>query len=254
MYKERKEAFIIAFFAAFVPFIMGFAAFYFLGFAILTSLTVGICMSITAEATNAMVLLNLKKLKTKIGSLMMGAGIFDDLLGICLFAAIGSFFLGSSIKGEFLIMAGALSAFFIGILANNLLGRSHKYVVSFEKLSLLFIVPFFFISMGIHFSIESLSVNLLLLVLIVFIAIAGKMAGVFLTKPFTKLSFKQAYLIGWGMNSRGAVELVICFIAFKVGMLNMGLYSNLVVMALITTLLFPFFVRSIIKKNPKIMN
>ena len=253
LYKEKRDSIFVASFSAIIPFLLGFIIFYFLGFSLLTSLTIGLCMSITAEATNARVLLELKKLKTKLGSLMMGAGILDDIFGICLFLFIGYFIVGGIVTNEFMIMVLSFVAFFMGILVHKFIGRYTLLINYFEKISLWTLIPFFFISVGIHFSLESLTVNFFFLILIISIAIIGKFLGVLLTKPFTKLKFKQIYLIGWGMNSRGAVELAIAFMALKVGLLDKYIYSNLIVMALFTTLIFPFFIRGIIRKEPKIM-
>jgi len=56
------------------------------------------------------------------------------------------------------------------------------------------------------------------------------------------------------MNSRGALELVLSLIAFRASLIPKSIYSSLVLMALITTGLFPFVITRIIKKNRKIMN
>jgi len=254
LYKEKKDSTFIAFFAAITPFLLGFFIFMMLGFPLQTSLTIGICMSITAEATKARVLIELKKLKTKIGSLMMGAGIIDDLIGMGLFIFIGLWFTKTLAVKELIILFGTIFSFFIGILIHKYMGREKYGIAYIEKSLLFFIVPFFFISMGLHFNFQSLILNPLILLLIIIIAIIGKILGVLLTKPFIKLDLKQLYLIGWGMNSRGAVELAIAFIGFKIGLLDIHIYSSLIIMALVTTLLFPIFFRNMVKKYPNIMD
>lgn len=253
LYEERRDAVFVASFAAFMPFLLGFFIFMVLGFPVLISLTIGICMSITAEATKAEVLIELKKLKTKLGSLMMGAGIIDDLIGMFLFSFACYWFTKTFATKEVIILLSAISAFFIGIAVHKFIGREEHVIPYLERFLLIFIIPFFFVSMGIHFSLQSLTLSPLMLILIATLAILGKILGVLFSKPFTKLRFKQLYLVGWGMNSRGAVELAIAFTAFKVGLLNTNIYSSLVVMALVTTLIFPFFVRGMIKKEPSIM-
>ncbi|MCK4429314.1 MAG: cation:proton antiporter, partial [Candidatus Aenigmarchaeota archaeon] len=116
MYKERKDAFIIASFATFVPLILGFIIFLGMGYSLLTSLTVGICLSITAEATKARELLELKKLKTKLGSLMLGAGISDDLIGVFSFVLVCYLFTGTIISEELSIFLTAIFMFGAGML------------------------------------------------------------------------------------------------------------------------------------------
>ncbi len=254
LYKEKKDSIIIAVFATFVPLLLGFFTFLLMGFPLSTSLIVGICMCITAEATKAKELLELKKLKTKIGSLLMGAGILDDLIGITLFIGSVYLFTNTLITKDILIVFGGLAAFFIGILIQKATGKEKYKIPYVENFMFFFIVPFFFISIGLYFNLIALTLNPYLLAIIIIIAISGKIFGVVLTRPFIKLRIKQLYLVGWGMNSRGAIDLVIVFTAFKMGLLDPTLYSGLVVMALMTTFIFPFFIRGMIKKNPKIMN
>ena len=253
LYNERKEAILIAIFAALVPFLLGFIVFMILGFSLLISSIIGICMSITAEATKARVLLELKKLRTKVGAAMMGAGIVDDVLGLSLFILI-TYLLKAVYLKEDILIAGAIISFFVGILIQTSIGRQNSVIKVIEKSLLVIIVPFFFISMGIHFDLSSLFINPYLLAIIIAIAIIGKIMGTFLTKPFTKFSWKQLHLIGWGMNSRGAVELALALIAFRSGLIPAELYSGLVVMALTTTLIFPFIITRMIKKEPQLMD
>ncbi|MGD9347950.1 MAG: cation:proton antiporter, partial [Candidatus Aminicenantes bacterium] len=207
LYQERKESMAVAFFAAIVPLLLGFFVFLQLGFPLAACLTIGISMSITAEATKARVLLELDKLNTQVGSLMMGAGIIDDMMGLTFFAIIGYIFTGKTATQEFIQTLGAIGAFFLGILVHRIMGREKLAVRKIEKFLLAFLIPFFFISMGIHFSFQSLFLNPWLLLLVICLAISGKIAGSLIAKPLTQLSWKQLYLVGWGMNSRGAVEL-----------------------------------------------
>jgi Kef-type K+ transport system membrane component KefB len=253
LYQERKEATAVTFFAAIVPIILGFIVFLQLGFSLVTCLTVGISMSITAEATKARVLLELGKLDTQLGSLMMGAGIIDDMMGLTLFAVISYIFTGKTATHEFIQTLVAIGAFFLGIIIHKLMGREKPLVQKVEKFLLTFLIPFFFISMGIHFSFESLFLKPWLAVVVIVLAILGKIAGSLFAKLFTQLSWKQLYLVGWGMNSRGAVELALALLALQAGLIEKDVYSSLVLMALVTTLIFPVVLRRMLEKNPDIM-
>lgn len=253
LYKERKEALFLAIFAATIPLFLGFSAFFTLGFPLKTCLIVGISMSITAEATKARVLLELDKLDTEVGSLMMGAGIIDDILGLFLFAIVSYFFTGKAATQELYQTILAICVFFLGILVHKFIGRHKKFVSQAERFLLLFLIPFFFISMGIHFSFQSILLNPKFLLIILTIAITGKILGSMASEPFVQLGWKQLYLVGWGMNSRGAVELALALLAYQAGFIERDIYSSLVIMALMTTLVFPFIIRKMIKKTPDIM-
>jgi len=253
LYKEKKRAAIVGTFGFFIPFISGFLIFLLFGFRPLTALLIGLCMSISAEATRAKVLLDLKKIETKIGATLMGAGIVDDILGLTSLSIILLFISGFSI-GEIWLTLSAILAFFLGVYINNKIGREKTIIKIIEKTLLIAIIPFFFISIGFHFEFQSLIINPILLVLIVAVAILGKIISVLLTKPFTNFNFKQLFLIGWAMNSRGAIEFAIALIIFRLGLISTEVYSAIIVMAIITTLIFPFIITRLIKKNPGIMN
>ena len=253
LYKEKKDSVIIAFLSFIVPLILATGVFLLLGLPFSVALIIGVCLSISAEATRAKVLLNLNKLKTKIGSILMGAGIVDDLLGLFSFIIITSFLHQTHIT-ELLLILGVIFFFFIGIVSNHFIKKENKIRVAFEKALLLLLVPFFFVSIGLNFSITSLLVNILLLTVMIATAMSGKFIGAFISKPFTKLNFRKLYLIGWAMNSRGSIEIALALIAFKINIISVEIYSALVITALLTTISFPLAITYLIKKFPKIMN
>ncbi len=123
-----------------------------------------------------------------------------------------------------------------------------------QMITLAFIVPFFFANVGINFDLSSLSTSILLVTGTVIIAFVGKILGTLIVKPASSLSLKQLYYVGWAMNSRGAVELVIALIAVKFTLIPVEVFSALVAMAMITTITFPFILSRGIKKNPGLMD
>ncbi len=252
MYKERRDAVYIAGLAAVVSFSMGFLVFYSLGFSVLVSAVVGICMTVTAEATKAKVLMELGKLRTRLGAAIMGAGIVDNIIGLSIFMAI-TYALKHTFMKEDLLLGGAIMAFFIGVLLHRNLGREHRNVQALEKTLTYMVVPFFFVSAGLNFEFSPLTTNLWIVGLIIAVALSSKFIGTFLARPFTGLSYSKLHLIGWAMNSRGAVELALALIAFRSGLLPVEIYSGIIVMALVTTIVFPFVFTWIVKRNPGIM-
>ena len=107
--------------------------------------------------------------------------------------------------------------------------------------------------MGLNFDLSSLTLQPFLFFIVFFTATCGQILGVFLTKPITGLRSRQLFLIGWGMNSKGAVELAIGYIALTLGLLPVELYSALVLTALISTVMFQIIIFRMVKKYPKIM-
>ncbi len=309
--KNRRNAGIIALFGAIIPFSLAFLlGKFFFGLDTSASLILGMCLAVTAEGTTVALLVETKTLQTKLGNIILGAGILDDFfevffLAILLFLAnhdsgsgtdfftsLGKIFgflallwvafhflprffrkklnhteeipllttmivigLSLAVFSEFSGLGSVFGAFVAGVLLQkSFLGK--KKATESKDLELLvfgFIVPFFFINIGMHFDFSSLFQNPEMLIAVFVTALVGKVLGAILTKPFVDLSFSQLHLIGWGMNSRGVMELVLAQIAFSADLISADLYSAIVFMAIVTTLIFPFVFKKILEKNPTIM-
>mgnify|MGYP001039901440 CR=1 FL=1 len=149
------------------------------------------------------------------------------------------------------LLGALISGFLLQISMKRLRKKDEEEILTATKLiTLSFVVPFFFVNIGLNFNYDYLAGNLLLLLVTIAIAFLGKIIGTLIVKPFTKLNLKQLYLIGWGMNSRGAVELVIALLALNHGLITQEVFSALVAMAIVTTLVFPFVLQHEIKKDP----
>lgn len=101
-----------------------------------------------------------------------------------------------------------------------------------------FLGPVFFAYIGLEFNISAVqSIEFLLAVVLVSIfskILAGWMGG-----RLIGLTNKTALSIGIILNGRGVMELVIASIAFQRGFIGKGLFSVLVLMGVVTTLLAP---------------
>jgi len=250
---ERRDAIAISLLAAMTPFILGFWSFYLLGYPIVSALIIGISMSISSEASTTAFLLEVKKIRTRMGTLMIEAGIIDDILGLAMFLIV-TFFLKENNLKEDILVSGAILAFFSGILLQHRLNNGHLHLARVKRWLFVLVIPFFFTSMGTHFKFSSILANPKILFLIIAIASLGKFFGSLMAKPFTKLSWKKLQLIGWAMNSRGAVELALILISLRSGLITIETYSSLLLMALTTTVVFPLALSHMIKRYPKIMD
>jgi Kef-type K+ transport system membrane component KefB len=149
------------------------------------------------------------------------------------------------------LLGAIVAGFLLQISMKRLQKKDEEEIINATKLiTLAFVVPFFFVNIGLNFNYDYLAGNLLLLLVTIGIAFLGKIIGTVIVKPFSKLNLKQLYLIGWGMNSRGAVELVIALLALNHGLITQEVFSALVAMAIVTTLVFPFVLQHEIKKDP----
>lgn len=254
LFKEEKDAIVVTLFTLSASLLIGTIVFTLLGFGLPAAIIMGICFGVTAEGTKARVLLQLKKLKTKLGALLMGTGIINDIIGVFLLLFVSYIFTHGFQVSELFTLFAVLLAFFAGMMAHYSLNRFSAKLKRIERLLLFTLVPFFFVNMGIKFDFHSLKLDPWILLVVLLTATLSQIIGVFLTKPITKLRLKQLFLVGWGMNSKGAVELAIAYIALNIGLLPPTLYSSLVVTALVSTILFQIIIFRMVKKNPGIMD
>lgn len=72
---------------------------------------------------------------------------------------------------------------------------------------------------------------------ILLVAITGKFGGTTVASRLVGQSWKDSLSIGALMNSRGLMELIVLNIGFDLGIISSQIFSMLVLMALITTLM-----------------
>ncbi|MCC5830917.1 MAG: cation:proton antiporter, partial [Phycisphaeraceae bacterium] len=96
--------------------------------------------------------------------------------------------------------------------------------------------PVFFAGIGLRISfIEHF--DLLLVLLVLFIAILTKVTGCTLGALLGGLSRREALAVGFGMTGRGAMEIILAGIAFQAELITERLFVAIVIMALVTSLL-----------------
>lgn len=153
------------------------------------------------------------------------------------------------------LLGAIIGGFILQIALRGIDGRHRKDIAKVtEVFALGFILPFFFANVGINFDINSLFSSLDLLVITTLIAFLGKFLGSIIVSPFTRLTLKQLYYVGWAMNSRGATELVIALAAMQMGLIPLDIYSALIAMSIISTIAFPPILARGINRNPGLMN
>ena len=72
---------------------------------------------------------------------------------------------------------------------------------------------------------------------VIAVAIAGKFGGVSVAARWYGMSWRQSSLLGVLMNTRGLMELIVLNIGLNYGVLSKTLFSMMVLMAVVTTLM-----------------
>jgi Kef-type K+ transport system membrane component KefB len=106
-----------------------------------------------------------------------------------------------------------------------------------EDVSAIILLPIFFAITGLRTQIGLLNdFNLwILCIVIIAIAVIGKLGGSTLTARLVGQSWKDSWSIGVLMNTRGLMELVVLNIGYDMGILSDKLFAIMVLMALATT-------------------
>ncbi len=177
----------------------------------------------------------------------------DGYFTLAVLIALGIAFLASVLSLG--TIAGALVAGFLLKKAIKSEKVEHAIENHLKVVTFALIIPFFHLHIGLNANLLNLVINPLIIIGVLFIAFTGKMLGALIVKPFSKLNFRQLTLVGWGMNSRGFIELVILAIVLKQDIgFPQELYTAIILVTILTTVAFPLALDYYIKKYPGIMN
>jgi Kef-type K+ transport system membrane component KefB/mannitol/fructose-specific phosphotransferase system IIA component (Ntr-type) len=76
-----------------------------------------------------------------------------------------------------------------------------------------------------------------LVVMVLFVACFGKILGCWLGGIWAGLPAKDRWAVGYGMNARGAMEIILGLLALEAGVIRMPLFVALIVMAVVTSMM-----------------
>jgi Kef-type K+ transport system membrane component KefB len=301
-----------------LPFVLGYFTCRLFGGTLYQSLFVGMGLSITAIAVQAVILQNMQVHRTKVGHIIIGAAIADDILSlISLSVLLGLaesgeiqatglmliifkvvlFFVFTILVGHFvipiltrrlkdldgkgftfallsaLIMAAAaemaglhlvIGAFLAGqFVRKEIMDEKIYYAISdrFFGISYGFLMPVFFASLAFHLHFAWDWHFILLAAVITIAAIVGKFVGSGLGARLFGHTPRESVIIGYGMNGRGAVELVVAAVVIELSndllasgvisepLLTQEQFSALVLMAFITTLITPVLLKNSVARS-----
>ena len=111
--------------------------------------------------------------------------------------------------------------------------------------------PLFFVSIGLRVNFIT-NFDPSLVGLIVVIASAGKLLGCGLGARLGGVGREEALAIGFGMNSRGAMEIILGILALQYGLIEEKVFVALVIMALVTSLASPPVMNFLLKRKERI--
>lgn len=110
-------------------------------------------------------------------------------------------------------------------------------------------VPIFFVNIGLSVNVRAFRSEFLLLTLVIIVvAVLGKWLGAGWGARLGGLPSREAVQLGAGMISRGEVGLIVADVGVNQGLVLPNVFSSIVVMVLVTTLITPPILRALFAK------
>jgi Kef-type K+ transport system membrane component KefB len=142
---------------------------------------------------------------------------------------------------------GGLAAITGAFIAGVGLGRSalrEKIETKMRPITYGFLVPIFFVSIGLEADLRAIAGTLLPFLSVLFIvAIVSKVIGAGFGARLAGLTNAESLRVGVGMISRGEVGLIVAGIGVQQGIISSEMFTMVVVLVLLTTLITPLLLR-----------
>ncbi|AFU58241.1 putative Na(+)/H(+) antiporter [Candidatus Nitrososphaera gargensis Ga9.2] len=170
----------------------------------------------------------------------------EAAFGILLITTIAISLIAQDIGLHFVI-----GTFFSGLVVyKEMIGRQNfnRVYGIISAITFGFFAPIFFALIGIEFNVQSLINAVPLFFALLGVAVATKIAAGYAGAKLVGFNHEISLAIGFLMNGRGMVELVIASIGFAAGVIDLTLFSIAVAIGLVTSILAPVTSRPLVSK------
>jgi Kef-type K+ transport system membrane component KefB len=158
----------------------------------------------------------------------------------------------SAVATEFIGVHAIFGAFLLGAIIPHHSATARHVREKIEDVVRVLLLPAFFAFTGLRTQIglvQGLD-DWLMCLLIIAMATAGKFGGATLAARLSGLDWRDSAALGILMNTRGLVELIVLNIGLDLGVLTPRLFTMLVLMALVTTMMTSPILMALLRKRP----
>ena len=143
----------------------------------------------------------------------------------------------SSYTTEIIGIHALFGAFMTGVIMPDISKFRNLFIEKVEDVSLILLLPLFFVYTGLRTEIGLINDPLLWRVTggIILVAVIGKFFGSALAAKFVGQNWRDSLTIGALMNTRGLMELIVLNIGLDLKVLTPEVFTMMVIMALVTT-------------------
>lgn len=163
--------------------------------------------------------------------------------------ATASFFGAAALAGS-IGLSPIVGAFAVGMALSTtkVFEKVENYI---GKIGLIF-APLFFAIIGAQVDLRAVDANILMLSgIVIIVAIVTKLFGCGLPAMLFLKSKAQGMRVGIGMISRGEVGLIVAGVGVTAGVLTSEVYSTIVIMVAVTTIITPIWLKMEYRKEQK---
>ncbi|MFL6374838.1 MAG: cation:proton antiporter [Pyrinomonadaceae bacterium] len=160
--------------------------------------------------------------------------------------------IGMSLITDWIGVHTVLGAFVVGILVGESPILTRQIEGQLRGLIIGFFAPVFFAVAGREIDLSVLkNMNQIgYAVAFILIASVGKIVGCYVGSLLGRLDHRSGLAVALGMNARGSTEVIVATIGLSLGVLNRDLFTLIVVMAIVTTLVTPPLLRWALLRIP----
>jgi Kef-type K+ transport system membrane component KefB/mannitol/fructose-specific phosphotransferase system IIA component (Ntr-type) len=149
---------------------------------------------------------------------------------------------------EWIGIHAIFGTFIFGVAVGQCPHIREKTLHTLESFISFIITPIFFASIGLEVNFFT-SFDFGVVTVVLIIGTIGKVGGSWLGGRIAGMSNKESSAIGWAMNARGVMEIILGLIAFQAGLISETLFVALVVLALLTSMTSGALVQRILKRR-----
>ena len=163
--------------------------------------------------------------------------------------ATAAFFGAAALAGS-IGLSPIVGAFAVGMALSTtkVFDKIENYV---GKIGLIF-APLFFAIIGAQVDLRAVNLEILVLsAIIVVVAVTTKLFGCGLPAMYFLKSKQQGLRVGIGMISRGEVGLIVAGVGVTAGILENDVYSTIIIMVVVTTIITPIWLKLEYRKEQK---
>jgi len=151
---------------------------------------------------------------------------------------------------EWIGIHAIFGSFLVGVAVGDSPHLRERTRVIIDQFVSFFFAPVFFASIGLKVNFLT-HFDLTLVVTVLLIACVCKLAGGTLGARWGGMPKRESWAVGFAMNSRGAIEIVLGLLALQAGIIRDRLFVALVIMAIVTSMMSGPAIRLILRLGKK---